>query len=360
MSQEMNRRTCATMPHHFSLAETDDVYRQNRRIIEFDTKTARVAARTNIIRIPVVVHVLFHTERENIDMDQIESQIAALNRDFRLQNADRSHIPAPFLSFATDTLIEFGLAVRDPQGNPTTGVTRTRTSKEFFPYNRNDRDATLKLDQMIKFDGFGKSAWPRASYLNLWTCTINNGLLGYAQFPGGAAATDGVVILNTAFGSTGIAAPPYNLGRTAVHEIGHWLNLLHIWGDDEGGCDMSDNVDDTPNQANANESDVRISNFPRITCNNGPNGDMFMNYMDYVNDDTMFMFTLGQLKRMNATLSGPRASLSNSTALMPVPTTRLETENLALRGRELTSAIGDERGVRPRFKFDGVSWVPVQ
>ena len=360
MSQEINRRGCATMPHHFSLAETDDVYRQNRRLIEATTKTARIAARTTIIRIPVVVHVLFHTDRENLEMDQIESQIAALNRDFRLQNADRNQIPAPFRPFAADTLIEFGLAVRDPQGNPTTGITRTRTSKEFFPYDPSDPDATTILDRMIKFDGFGKSAWPRDSYLNLWACTINNGLLGYAQFPGGPAATDGVVILNRAFGSAGIAAPPFNLGRTGVHEVGHWLNLLHIWGDDGGGCNRSDNVDDTPNQADSNGSELTIANFPHITCNNGPNGDMFMNYMDYVNDDTMFMFTAGQLRRMNATLSGARASLSSSLGLTPVPTTRLETDNIALRDEELRSTVLDERGTRPSFEFDGVSWVPVE
>jgi len=351
------KRTCAVMPHHYFLAETDPVYRDNRRIIEANTKTARLATRTTVIRIPVVVHVLFHADQENLEMSQIESQIAALNRDYRMQNADRSQIPAPFRVFAADTLIEFGLAVRDPQGNATTGVTRTRTSKTVFPYDRNDRHATKKLDDMIKFDGFGKSAWPRDSYLNLWTCSLGGGLLGYAQFPGGAPATDGVVILNKAFGSNGIAAPPYNLGRTAVHEVGHWLNLLHIWGDDEGGCDESDNVDDTPNQADSNGSDVRISNFPHITCNNGPNGDMFMNYMDYVDDDTMFMFTAGQLKRMNATLDGPRASLSSSMGLTPVHTPAIEREAVALAAPDVRSILGDERGQRPTREFDGVSWV---
>jgi hypothetical protein len=146
---------------------------------------------------------------------------------------------------AADTLIEFALAVRDPQGRPTTGITRTQTSKVTFPYDPTDRLSTKKLDAMIKFGEFGHTAWPSASYLNLWVCTFSGGLLGYAQFPGGAAATDGVVIGNTCFGSGGITVPPYNLGRTAVHEVGHWLNLLHIWGDDRGGCTRSDNVDDT-------------------------------------------------------------------------------------------------------------------
>jgi hypothetical protein len=347
------------MENHFQLAETDSVYRENRRLIEAGTKTARLAARTTVIRIPVVVHVLFHTDQENIDDAQIHSQIDALNRDYRFRNEDRSQIPAAFRALATDTLIEFALAVRDPEGRPTTGITRTRTSKTVFPYVSSDNQATKKLDQMIKFDGFGKSAWPSDSYLNLWTCTISGGLLGYAQFPGGPPATDGVVILNTSFGTGGITRPPYNLGRTAVHEVGHWLNLLHIWGDDDGGCSRSDNVDDTPNQANSNGSDVRITSFPHITCNNAPNGDMFMNYMDYVDDDTMFMFTAGQLKRMNATLSGPRASLANSAGLTPVATPMFGTEAVALNSFIAGVRVHDERGERPGFEFDGVSWVPV-
>jgi hypothetical protein len=359
MPEPTNRlhRTCATMPHHFFLAETDVVYRENRRVIETNTKSLRLRTRTNVIHIPVVVHVLYHTDEENLDLSQIESQIDALNRDYRLRNTDRSQTPAPFSEFAADALVEFGLAVRDPQGNSTTGITRTPTSKAVFPYNSGDPQATKKLDEMIKFDEFGKSAWPRDSYLNLWTCNLGGGLLGYAQFPGGAVSTDGVVIWNRAFGSNGIAAPPFNLGRTAVHEVGHWLNLLHIWGDDNGGCAASDNVDDTPNQADANGSEVRMSSFPHISCNNGPNGDMFMNYMDYVDDDTMVMFTAGQLKRMNATLAGPRALLSSSMGLTPVDPARLETASATFGLRE-GRLIGDEQGVSPSREFDGVSWIP--
>ncbi|MGY1607546.1 MULTISPECIES: M43 family zinc metalloprotease [unclassified Geodermatophilus] len=349
------RRTCATMPHHFHLADTDPVYRENRRAIETDTRAARVAMRTGVIRIPVVVHVVHHTETENIDQSQIDSQIAALNRDYRLLNPDKGQIPAPFGVFAADALVEFALAVRDPQGNPTSGITRTWTSKGAFPFDPFDPLATEKLDAMIKFDQFGKAAWPRDSYLNVWTCTIGGGLLGYAQFPGGPAATDGVVINNAAFGSGGTAEAPYDLGRTGVHEVGHWLNLLHIWGDDGGGCSGSDNVDDTPNQADSNGSEVRLSDFPHITCDNGPNGDMFMNYMDYVDDDTMLMFTKGQVRRMNATLAGPRAPLANSTGLTPVATPRLETSSDA----GTRSAVSDERGTRPTLEFDGVSWVRV-
>jgi Pregnancy-associated plasma protein-A len=307
-----------------------------------------------------------------IGTDQIKSQFVALNRDFRLQNSDRSDIPAPFQQLAADTLIEFALAVRDPQGRPTTGITRTQTSQVAFPYDDTDPLSTQKLDAMIKFGEFGHTAWPSASYLNLWVCTITNDLLGYATLPGGPAAIDGVVIANTCFGSGGITRPRYNLGRTAVHEVGHWLNLLHIWGSDTGGCTRSDNVDDTPNQAGPNGSNTRKSSFPHITCNNAPNGDMFMNYMDYVDDDTMVMFTRGQVERMNTTLAGPRASLALSQGLTPVPTERIEmvslepqgtVRNMALmasvgseRGMALMASLGSELGNAPTSVFDGVDW----
>ncbi len=133
-------------------------------------------------------------------------------------------------------------------------------------------------------------------------CQLQSGLLGYAQFPGGAASTDGVVITHTGFGTNGTATAPFALGRSATHEIGHWLNLFHIWGDDGGGCTGSDFVADTPNQADHN---FGCPTFPSVTCSNGPNGDMFMNYMDYTDDACMFMFTAGQVTRMDATLDGP-------------------------------------------------------
>ncbi len=161
----------------------------------------------------------------------------------------------------------------------------------------------------------GKDAWPRDSYLNVWVCNYPS-LLGFASFPGEPAEIDGVVINYTAFGDTGTASPPFNKGRTATHEIGHWLNLRHIWGDDQtrpDTCSGTDLVDDTPNQAVDN---FGTPTFPHITCNNGPDGDMFMNYMDYVDDVAMFMFTTGQVARMRAALDGPRASIKSSNALI--------------------------------------------
>ena len=140
-------------------------------------------------------------------------------------------------------------------------------------------------------------------------CQLGGGLLGYAQFPGGPAATDGVVILHSGFGTSGTAAAPFNLGRTATHEIGHWLNLRHIWGDDGTGCSGSDFVADTPNQGGPNYG---TPTFPKVSCGNAPNGDMFMNYMDYVDDAAMVMFTAGQVTRMQASLDGLRSSIGTT------------------------------------------------
>lgn len=347
-------RQCAAMSHHNYLAQTDETYQANRRRIEAFSRTARLQPRGNVLRIPVVVHVLYNDEADNISQEQIDSQIDALNRDFRAQNADKADIPDPFKPFAVDTLIEFALARRDPNDQETTGITRTWTSREEFPYNPFDPNSTALLDSLVKHDEFGKAAWPRDRYLNMWVCRIEGGLLGYAQFPGGPAATDGVVINNTAFGTTGIAQAPFDLGRTAVHEVGHFLDLLHIWGDDGGGCFGSDNVPDTPNQAGPNQGpNVTKDSFPLISCNNGPHGDMFMNYMDYVNDDTMVMFTAGQLARMNAVFAGPRKALAESDALEPVATEQMMVSGTERGVASLQSEVGD----KVEKRYDGVTWI---
>ena len=354
MPDLIKRHYCATMPHHFYLAETDEIYQKNRRMIETYSSTARLAPRTSVIRIPVVVHVIYGTDNENISKAQIDSQIDVLNKDFRLKNTDSEKIPDEFKPLTEDALIEFALAKSDPNGIATNGITRTSTSLNEFPYNPNDRYATQKLDQMIKREEYGKTAWPGDSYLNIWVCAIESGLLGYAQFPGGNAATDGVVINNSAFGTNGTAMSPFNLGRTAVHEIGHWLDLLHIWGDDRGGCHGSDNVSDTPNQAGPN---YNVPVYPSTSCENDPHGDMFMNYMDYVNDEAMFMFTKGQVRRMNAALSGPRSSLIDSQGLIEPATEVLSLPEFPIEEAARIPEIGTESGLKPEKKFDGVDWV---
>jgi len=185
------------------------------------------------------------------------------------------------------------LAGTDPDGNDSIGITRTATAVETFV----DDDA-------VKFAGRGgHDAWPATRYLNIWVCNLKE-LLGYASFPGEEPRIDGVVISYKAFGTEGNATAPFNLGRTGVHEVGHWLNLFHIWGDDGAGCSGDDFVDDTPNQAGPNQG---TPIYPHVSCGNAPDGDMFMNYLDYSHDGIMCMFTLGQSDRMDAALQGARS-----------------------------------------------------
>jgi hypothetical protein len=249
-----------------------------------------------LVTLPVVVHVVYRRDAENVSKAQIDSQIAALNRDFRANNQDRSKVPSVWQGLVSDAKVQFALAKRDPDGKRTNGVTRTKTQRASFP-----ADDSVKR----KGDG-GVPPWPTDRYLNMWVCTLAGTLLGYAQFPGGPARTDGVVIRNTAFGTKGTARPPFDRGRTATHEVGHWLNLRHIWGD-RNDCGGSDFVPDTPN---AQLPNAGKPTFPHVSCGNGPNGDMFMNYMDYVDDAAMYMFTAGQAGRMNAALAGPRKKVA--------------------------------------------------
>jgi hypothetical protein len=335
------RRTCATMPHHFHLAATDAAYVLRRRRIEGLTRVARVVARERPLRIAVVVHVVATDDASDLSDAQVHSQLEVLNEDFRFRNPDRVRIPRPFQDEAGDPRIEFELASRDPSGAPTTGITRTRSSAR-FDWDGDDPAATARLDALLKFAPTGATAWPREDYLNLWVAPLAGGLLGYAQFPGGDPATDGVVIRSDAFGRTGNVAAPFHLGRTCTHEVGHWLNLLHIWGDDGDGCLNSDNVADTPNQGGANYG---TPVFPHTSCSNAPDGDMFMNYMDYVDDAAMLMFSHGQVERMDATLAGPRASLLASAGLGPPPDAQA-----AARDAGLLALAPLHR------RFDGVTW----
>jgi len=187
-------------------------------------------------------------------------------------------IPAAFSGITADVQIEFCLAQRTPAGLSTNGIVRKSTTVTSFSSN----------DNVKRTANGGDDAWDATKYLNIWVCNLGGGLLGYAQFPGGAVSTDGVVINHTAFGNTGTATAPYGLGRTATHEVGHWLNLRHIWGDASCGSDL---VSDTPTQQTSNYG---CPTYPRVTCSNGPAGDMFMNYMDYTNDACMYAFTNGQ------------------------------------------------------------------
>lgn len=303
---------CGTMAAHQHLLDTKPDYADNRRLIEeaasvYESGERRMA-REEVIDIPVVVHVVHNTDEQNISDTQIRSQIDVLTRDFGKKNLDISKVSTAWQGLAEDARIRFHLATTDPIGRTTTGITRTRTSRtSFAPPDPEATDPEKRKGNQVKFtQSGGQDAWPANTYLNLWVCQLKGSLLGYAQFPGGPAATDGVVIMYKAFGTNGTATAPFNGGRTATHEVGHWLNLRHIWGD-KRGCAGDDFVADTPNQEGPN---FGSPSFPHVTCDNGPNGDMFMNYMDYTDDAAMFMFTKGQVARMRSTFENGRMTFA--------------------------------------------------
>lgn len=259
-----------------------------------------------VITIPVVFHVVWNTSAENISDSKILAQLDVLNKDFARLNADAVNTPSAFAGLAANTNIQFCLAQRDPNGNPTTGIIRRQTTVTSFSTNNN-----------IKFTANGGSdAWPRDSYLNFWSGNLSSGLLGYAQFPGGTASTDGVVCLYSSIGgpSDPGTATPYHLGRTATHEVGHWLNLRHIWGDANCGSDL---VSDTPTQSNSTSGCPSYPTAAGCTGSANPPGRMFMNYMDYTTDACMNLFTQGQSDRMNASLNTTRVSLLSSLGCVP-------------------------------------------
>ena len=287
-------------------------------------KTGRLINPNSTITIPVVVHVLHNGEPvgvgNNISDAQIQSQIAVLNEDFRRLNADRVNTPAAFAGIASDPNVEFRLACIDPNGNNTNGIHRIQAGINSFTVVTNADQSINEQATRIKFTTQGGTdAWATDRYLNIWVCNItpdaNRQLVGYAQFPSDFVVspnTDGVVILNTAFGRVGNLRFQYDRGRTTTHEVGHWLNLFHIWGDDGTACSGSDQCDDTPNQGGANQSNC--PGFPHVSCNNGPNGDMYMNYMDYTVDGCKNIYTQGQTNRMRAIFAagGPRAAFINN------------------------------------------------
>jgi hypothetical protein len=277
------------MAAHMLLLEKYPRFRAAQMRLEGATSRRRESAENlraaKVVTIKTIVHVVYNTDVQNITAAQIKSQFTAMNKDFRATNPDKSGTPDAWKGLIADTRINFKLVE----------VTRTKTAKTSF-----------STDEGVKKASTGGIApiTPK-THLNMWVCPLGGGLLGYAQFPGGPSATDGVVINYQAFGTNGTATAPFDKGRTTTHEIGHYLNLRHIWGDTPD-CSGSDMVADTPNAA---EPNFGTPTFPHVTCGNGPNGDMFVNYMDYTDDKAMFMFTAQQVTRMRTALETTRSGL---------------------------------------------------
>jgi hypothetical protein len=309
MNQLSAQKACVSFAYQQQQISKDPSLQQRIEVIENFTRqninnSDNQFLRTEesaVIIIPVVVHILYHYPEQNISDERIFSQIAALNRDFRRMAADTINTPARFKALAADCKIEFKLATSDPRKRNTTGIVRKYTPV-----------LDWEADDKVKYSAeMGDDAWDSKSYLNIWVCNLND-VAGYSSVMGGPAEKDGIVVGFNVFGTINTMTG-YNTGRTAVHEVGHWLSLRHLWGDVDCG---DDGVSDTPKQS------IYTVGCPagiRITCNNGPNGNMYMNYMDFTDDVCMNMFSLGQKERMRALFApgGVRSSLLVSTGLNP-------------------------------------------
>jgi len=292
-------RNCSTMENLEYRKQQDPGLELRMAQIEAFTQTQIQQMENNridgsVITLPVVVHVLYRNSTENISVAQIQSQLDVLNEDFRRTNPDADNT----WSQADDTQIEFCLASIDPNGNATSGITRKSTTRQ-------DWGTT---DDMKKSSQGGVNPWNTSEYINMWIVPkMTSGgrtILGYAQFPGGSAATDGVVMAYNYFGRVGNVSAPFDGGRTTTHEVGHYLNLRHIWGDANCGNDF---VSDTPTHQTSNGG----CPTGQVSCGSV---DMVQNYMDYTNDSCMNLFTTGQKNRMRAVLNagGARRSLALS------------------------------------------------
>ncbi len=288
-----------------------------------------------VYQIPVVFHIIHSGEAvgsgTNISQAAVQSQIDVLNEDFRRIFGSNGWNTNPV---GADTQIEFCLAQRRPDGSAFTagqpGVNRilySTITATAPPYATTFVDATIKTWTYNGGVATATRGWDPNKYMNIWICALSNSILGYAQFPqsplGGmgcgspAVATDGVVFASASIGKSAVTgfAGPYNEGRTATHEIGHWLGLRHIWGD--GGCTIDDYCNDTPEAAAANYGCPAGTNSCTAAPDAGP--DMIENYMDYTDDLCMNIFTNDQKQRMRAVLEGSplRRSLINSDACIP-------------------------------------------
>lgn len=253
-------------------------------------------------QVPVVFHILWNTDAENLSDEMIATQLDILNHDFTAQNPDLDLVPTLFKPIAASANIEFCLASIDPTGASTNGITRTRTFVD-----------SLSISQVYYSSGEGQDAWDPDRYLNIWVANLDNKLVGFGSYPGqNIAAEDGVVIDYQVFGLND--HPRLNLGRTLTHEVGHYFGLFHPWGDGifNADCSGDDRVPDTPWQAStySGQCPDGLSKAPE-SCGSI---DMYMNFMNYTNDQCLHMFTKGQQLRMLATLLELRLGLLGTNA----------------------------------------------
>ncbi|MDC3389655.1 M43 family zinc metalloprotease [Flavobacteriales bacterium] len=257
-----------------------------------------------IYTIPLVFHVLHNGGPENISRAQIEDAVALLNRDYRLQNADANNVQSVFAGMPADIEIEFQLATKAPNGQCFSGITRTQS-----PLTNSGANGQNQVSAIIAGNDVFNGSWPGNKYLNIMVVNDADGAAGYTTNPNnwsGTSMNNGIWVLHDYVGSIG-TSDTYS-SRTLTHEVGHWLNLDHLWGNNNNpgnasSCSQDDAVDDTPRCIG-----VTSCNLNSNTCSNdAADGywtsdviDNVENYMEYSYCNKMF--TNGQKNRMRAAL----------------------------------------------------------
>ena len=324
-------------------------------------ESGRFGERTGPVRIPVVVHVVYNTDAQNISRSRSRASSPLSTPTTRSTNPDIAVGAAPFKDRVGDALVSSSWRSAAPTGRATTGITRTKTRRDRVPLRRTQgrggevhgprRARRLAARQLPEPVGVPARAAD---------------LLGYASFPGEDPGLDGVVInYHRLRHDAEPREPPFDKGRTATHEIGHWLNLFHIWGDDRGACTGSDQVRDTPNQARRKR---QCPTFPHRPAATRATGDMFMNYMDYTDDACMFMFTKGQVGAWRRRSTAPRLALTTShgpdagperaLGLRSVSTLSSRSGSAGARARPPRRPSGPRSGGRDCFQVPATSTLP--
>jgi len=294
-AQALKPVPCSTYEYMRDVQIKDPQFVQNQLILEqayeFAKSHPQKSSQQTKRIIPIVFHILHNGGAENIPKERVLEQVAILNKDFQRLNSDTNQTNPIYKSVAANCEIEFRLAQIDPNGNCTDGIVRVKTP------------LTYNADDAIK----AVSRWPNNKYFNVWVvetisgATLPSVILGRSQFPGGSNATDGVLLKYSVCGNTSAFN---NFGRTLTHEIGHSLNLRHIWGD--GTC-ASDFVDDTPTHETAN-SGCPVN---KVSVCAGNKIEMVENYMDYTDGTCQNMFSLGQKARMDVVWNSSQNSRNN-------------------------------------------------
>lgn len=287
---------------------------EGQQILDAIMHVARGVMPRSEVTLPVVFHVVYRTDEENISDLQIQSQIDILNRDFGFISDNIGNVPGEFYPLGGDTGLRFCLASVDPDGNPTAGITRTQTTVRYIGTHRESNGRFS-----VHYDSYGGvDGWDPNRYINVWVAEAD-GILGNAYLPGTAQypEEDGIVMDPHFVGAVGLAALsfPFHRGHSLTHELGHYFGLLHIWGLGNGGCQEDDGIDDTPLQERPY---IGCPAYPQYSCGSS---DMFMNYMDYTDDRCLALFTRGQIDQMQAILVNFRPLLMENQTSCGIPDT---------------------------------------